>query len=170
MPQSLRRRCNAQRGLLQGVPCFLGFTLKPEEPKKIRRPTCLGTAREEAGSPPSDRIRFPASVSAKPVKATPSQSRRWGTHGEKSPETSRLLRAPPLPALGPTEERPGNRVFEFGYSHANKEGRMFLGEDDKDFNPWMTFPDPKYIEKWREHGWLRSDRARSRRPPPADCS
>ncbi len=49
------------------------------------------------------------------------------------------------------------REIEFGYSHANKQGRIFLGEDDADFNPWKTFPDPKYIENWRERGWLRSN-------------
>jgi hypothetical protein len=47
------------------------------------------------------------------------------------------------------------REIEFGYSHANKQGRIFLGEDDVDFNPWKTFPDPKYVEAWRERGWLR---------------
>lgn len=51
-----------------------------------------------------------------------------------------------------------DREIEFGYSHANKQGRIFLGEDDSDFNPWRTFPDPKYIEKWRARGWLRPNR------------
>lgn len=48
-----------------------------------------------------------------------------------------------------------DREIEFGYSHANKQGRIFLGDDDFDFNPWKTFPDPKYIEKWKKRGWLR---------------
>ena len=48
-----------------------------------------------------------------------------------------------------------DREIEFGYSHPNKQGRIFLGEDDRDFNPWLTFPDPKYIEKWKERNWFR---------------
>jgi hypothetical protein len=47
------------------------------------------------------------------------------------------------------------REIEFGYSHANKQGRIFLGDDDSDFNPWKTFPDQKYLEIWRKRGWLR---------------
>lgn len=48
-----------------------------------------------------------------------------------------------------------DREIEFGYSHPNKQGRIFLGKDDRDFNPWKTFPDPKYVDKWEKRGWLR---------------
>ncbi len=55
------------------------------------------------------------------------------------------------------------REIEFGYSHPNKQGRIFLGEDDTDFNPWLTFPDPKYFEKWKRKGWLRPTTPKSHR-------
>ena len=42
-----------------------------------------------------------------------------------------------------------DREIEFGYSHANQQGRIFLGEDDSKFNPWMTFPEAKYRERWQ---------------------
>ena len=49
-----------------------------------------------------------------------------------------------------------DREIEFGYSHPDKQDRIFLGEDDSDFEPKKTFPDPKYFDKWKERGWLRS--------------
>lgn len=51
-----------------------------------------------------------------------------------------------------------DREVEFGYSHPNKVGRLWLeGPDDRDANPWRTFPDPKYVESWRAKGWLRPE-------------
>lgn len=44
--------------------------------------------------------------------------------------------------------------IEFGYSHAHHVGRLWPCESS-DFNPWMTFPDIKYVEAWRARGWLR---------------
>jgi hypothetical protein len=56
-----------------------------------------------------------------------------------------------------------DREIEFGYSHPNKQGRIFLGEDDTDFDPWLTFPDPKYLEKWKKRKWLRPTTPQSHR-------
>ncbi len=58
-----------------------------------------------------------------------------------------------------------DREIEFGYSHPNKQGCIFLGEDDSAFDPLRTFPDPKYMEKWRARGWLRPDGQNASRDP-----
>jgi len=57
------------------------------------------------------------------------------------------------------------REIEFGYSHPNKQGRIFLGNDDSDFNPWKTFPDDKYVDKWEGRGWLRPKRRKGPNRP-----
>jgi hypothetical protein len=43
------------------------------------------------------------------------------------------------------------REIEFGCSHANKQGRVFLGDEDSDFNPCLTFQTPN-IMKYGEKG------------------
>ena len=50
------------------------------------------------------------------------------------------------------------KEIEFGYSHDNLVGRLWLAEGDRAFNPWRTFPDPKYVERWGPRGWLRPPR------------
>jgi hypothetical protein len=47
------------------------------------------------------------------------------------------------------------REIEFGYSHESKQGRLWLDQDDRDFNPWKCFPDPRYREAWEARGWTR---------------
>ena len=47
------------------------------------------------------------------------------------------------------------RQIEFGFAHRKSKGPIFLAEGDKDFQPWRIYPDPKYVDKWRERGWLR---------------
>jgi hypothetical protein len=60
------------------------------------------------------------------------------------------------------------REIEFGYSHPNKQGRIFLGADDTEFNPYKTFPDPKYLDKWKNRGWLRPKTPKPRRSRHSD--
>ena len=47
-----------------------------------------------------------------------------------------------------------DREIEFGWSHPNRGGRIWTAED-RDFNPWKCFPEERYLEKWREKGWLK---------------
>lgn len=46
--------------------------------------------------------------------------------------------------------------IEFGYSHPEDGGRIWPCEA-RDFNPWMTFPAPRYREAWAARGWLRPE-------------
>lgn len=47
-----------------------------------------------------------------------------------------------------------NREIEFGWSHENRGGRIWPAECP-DHKPYKSFPEPRYIESWREKGWLR---------------
>jgi hypothetical protein len=47
-----------------------------------------------------------------------------------------------------------DREIEFGWSHPNRGGRIFPVECS-DFLPEEVWPDPKYVEVWRQRGWLR---------------
>lgn len=46
------------------------------------------------------------------------------------------------------------REIEFGWSHPDRGGRIWPVECP-DFNPWKSWPEPRYIDSWREKGWLR---------------
>jgi len=47
-----------------------------------------------------------------------------------------------------------NREIEFGWSHPDRGGRIWPVESS-DFNPWKSWPEPRYKESWRAKGWLR---------------
>jgi len=79
-------------------------------------------------------------------------------------ENSGYLRGDRHIVIEEREEIDG-REIEFGYSHPNKQGRIFLGNDDSDFNPWKTFPDDKYVDKWEGRGWLRPKRRKGPNRP-----
>jgi hypothetical protein len=44
---------------------------------------------------------------------------------------------------------------EFGYSHPYPKGGRIWPCEALDFNPWLTWPDPRFVENWRRRGWLR---------------
>ena len=46
------------------------------------------------------------------------------------------------------------REIEFGWSHPDRGGRIWPAESS-DFNPWKSWPEPRYRESWRIKGWLR---------------
>ena len=45
------------------------------------------------------------------------------------------------------------REIEFGWSHPDRAGRIWPVEA-RDFNPWLTWPEPRYRKKWLERGWV----------------
>jgi len=49
------------------------------------------------------------------------------------------------------------REIEFGWSHPDRGGRIWPAECS-DHNPYLSWPEPRYRERWREKGWLRPDR------------
>jgi len=49
-----------------------------------------------------------------------------------------------------------NREIEFGWSHPNRGGRIWTCEDT-DFNPWKSWPEPRYWKSWLEKGWITPD-------------
>jgi len=49
-----------------------------------------------------------------------------------------------------------DREIEFGWSHPGRGGRIWPAES-KDFNPWKSWPEPRYRDKWLEKGWIRPD-------------
>jgi len=49
-----------------------------------------------------------------------------------------------------------DREIEFGWSHPDRGGRIWPSECS-DFNPWMSWPEPRYVEKWKQKNWLRPD-------------
>lgn len=51
-----------------------------------------------------------------------------------------------------------DREIEFGWSHPDRGGRIWPTESS-DFNPWKSWPGPRYREAWRAKGWLRPDLA-----------
>jgi len=46
-----------------------------------------------------------------------------------------------------------DREIEFGWSHPDRAGRIWPCESE-DFNPYKSWPEPKYRENWRKKGWL----------------
>ena len=46
------------------------------------------------------------------------------------------------------------RELEFGWSHPERGGRIWPA-DCTDFNPWKCWPEPRFVDSWREKGWLR---------------
>jgi len=46
------------------------------------------------------------------------------------------------------------REVEFGWSHPERGGRIWPAECS-DFNPWKSWPEPRFRDSWREKGWLR---------------
>jgi len=49
-----------------------------------------------------------------------------------------------------------HREIEFGWSHPDRGGRIWPAECT-DFNPWKSWPEPRYHSKWLEQGWIRPD-------------
>ena len=49
-----------------------------------------------------------------------------------------------------------HREIEFGWSHPGRGGRIWPAECS-DFNPWKSWPEPRYEEKWLKRGWIRPD-------------
>jgi hypothetical protein len=47
-----------------------------------------------------------------------------------------------------------DREVEFGWSHSGRGGRIWPVEC-ADFNPWLSWPESRYIESWHTKGWLR---------------
>ena len=45
--------------------------------------------------------------------------------------------------------------IEFGWSHEDRGGRIWPVES-ADHNPWLSWPEPRFIDNWKERGWLRS--------------
>jgi DNA-directed RNA polymerase subunit M/transcription elongation factor TFIIS len=41
-----------------------------------------------------------------------------------------------------------DREIEFGWSHPDHGGRVWPSEC-RDFNPWKSWPEPRYVESWR---------------------
>ena len=50
-----------------------------------------------------------------------------------------------------------DREIEFGWSHPDRGGRVWTCED-VDFNPWKSWPEPRYRKSWLEKDWIRPDR------------
>lgn len=46
------------------------------------------------------------------------------------------------------------REVEFGWSHPDRGGRIWPVES-ADFNPYKSWPEPRYRENWRKKKWLR---------------
>lgn len=51
--------------------------------------------------------------------------------------------------------------IEFGYSHL--EGGRIWPCESSDFNPWLTWPEQRFIESWKRRGWLRPQKERPRK-------
>lgn len=47
--------------------------------------------------------------------------------------------------------------IEFGWSHPDRGGRIWPVEAE-DFNPWRSWPEPRFVEAWARRGWLRPAR------------
>lgn len=47
-----------------------------------------------------------------------------------------------------------DREIEFGWSHPDRMGRIWPAECS-DFNPWKSWPEPRYRENWKNKNWLR---------------
>jgi len=49
-----------------------------------------------------------------------------------------------------------DREIEFGWSHPDRGGRIWPAEAT-DFNPWKSWPEPRYREAWLAKTWIRPD-------------
>ena len=49
-----------------------------------------------------------------------------------------------------------DREIEFGWSHPDRGGRIWPAESS-DFNPWKSWPEPRYRESWLKKGWIRPE-------------
>jgi hypothetical protein len=49
-----------------------------------------------------------------------------------------------------------DREIEFGWSQPDRRG-LIIPVEFSDFNPFESWPDPKYVDIWEERSWLRSD-------------
>jgi len=49
-----------------------------------------------------------------------------------------------------------DREIDFGWSHPERGGRIWPAECS-DFNPWKSWPEPRYYEIWLKRGWIRPD-------------
>jgi len=47
-----------------------------------------------------------------------------------------------------------NHEIEFGWSHPDRGGRVWPCESS-DHNPWLSWPEPRFIAAWKRRGWLR---------------
>ena len=47
-----------------------------------------------------------------------------------------------------------DREIEFGWSHPDRGGRIWPVEAS-DFNPWKSWPEPRYRDAWAAKNWLR---------------
>jgi hypothetical protein len=47
-----------------------------------------------------------------------------------------------------------DREIEFGWSHPGRAGR-FWPVEAACFNPWKSWPEPRYRKVWKARGWLR---------------
>lgn len=52
-----------------------------------------------------------------------------------------------------------DREIEFGGSQPDRRG-LILPVEFPDFNPSESWPDPKYVDVWRQRGWLRTGHLR----------
>ena len=43
--------------------------------------------------------------------------------------------------------------IEFGWSHPDRGGRLWPCES-LDFNPWKSWPEPRFREAWLKRGWI----------------
>jgi hypothetical protein len=46
-----------------------------------------------------------------------------------------------------------DREIEFGWSQPDRRG-LILPVEFSDFNPVVSWPDPKYVDVWQQRGWL----------------
>lgn len=51
-----------------------------------------------------------------------------------------------------------DREIEFGWSHPNRGGRIWPVEASC-FNPWKSWPEPRYRKSWQRKGWLHPSRS-----------
>ncbi len=49
-----------------------------------------------------------------------------------------------------------DREIEFGWSHPDQMGRIWPVESS-DFNPWKSWPEPRYRDAWAAKDWLRPE-------------
>lgn len=48
------------------------------------------------------------------------------------------------------------REIEFGWSHPDRGGRIWPVEASC-FNPWKSWPEPRYRRAWKQRKWLRPE-------------